>query len=539
MSLKRLTLSVCLLSLATQSQGAGLELNQHGVKELSHGFAGTATLLEDASAIAHNPAGLTRIEGHQFSGGLTALYADIDYDVDVFREKIENRYGLEPTRVKGSGDANSAQITPIPHLYYGYKVNEDTAVGIGVYAPFGSGSEFEENWAGRYHAEDTSQSTININPTFAVNLSDTVSIGGGPVIQFYEAELTNKIDVGYLVAEAVLKEAEEQVEVDAEIAQRVIETLDRLQEDRLPEGSDRVNAVDVVNEVEMDSIGYGFSFGILWEPTEKTRVGLNYRSRVQHIAEGETKRPTLDEVDIEGILAEELADRAGIPEDDARDAARTAVDERGAAAGDIFSRITFPEIATLSVHHDLTDRFALMGSLSYINWSVFDEIRLEHKTRNAGGFGDDDIPVDGGDGSGDITENRRGGSDITGSGDDVRRRDLVQPLEFEDTMRYGIGARYQFNDRLVLRTGASYDESPLTNSDFRTPRGPDNDRIIAGLGVSYQVDEQLNIDVGYAYTRIRSADVTAQENPAGTQHRAVGRTSSNLHNLGVQAVYNF
>ncbi|MFP3441869.1 outer membrane protein transport protein, partial [Pantoea sp. SIMBA_133] len=89
----------------------------------------------------------------------------------------------------------------------------------------------------------------------------------------------------------------------------------------------------------------------------------------------------------------------------------------------------------------------------------------------------------------------RGGSDITESGDDVRRRDLVQPLEFEDSYRFGVGASYAWDDRLTLRTGASFDQSPLRNSDFRTPRGPDNDRYIVGLGASYQWWDNLSVDL--------------------------------------------
>lgn len=133
----------------------------------------------------------------------------------------------------------------------------------------------------------------------------------------------------------------------------------------------------------------------------------------------------------------------------------------------------------------------------------------------------------------------RGGSDLAGTGDDLRRRDLVQPLEFEDSYRFGLGMRYQYNDRLTWRAGASFDQSPLRNSDFRTPRGPDNDRVVAGLGASYQFSENLGIDAGYALIRILESDVTVFENPAGTQHRAIGTTEGTLHNLGLQANYVF
>jgi len=326
----------------------------------------------------------------------------------------------------------------------------------------------------------------------------------GVVIQAYEATLTNQIDVGYLLAESVLERIEEQQNRQAaeDAAEDVINNF----------GS----AYDVENDAQIDSIAYGFSFGILWEPTERTRVGLNYRSRTQHVAEGKIRRPeTLDPAFRERMRDEVAAD-TNLDMDEAEAAVAAAFDERGALGGDVNSRVTFPEIATLSLYHDLTERVGLMGSVSYINWSVFNEIRLEY-----------------------TDESRRGGSDITGSGDDVRRRDLVQPLNLEDAMRYGVGIRYRADYRTTLRAGASYDESPLKNSDFRTPRGPDNDRIIVGLGLSHAFTDDLSMDVAYAYTRIKEGDVTTQENPAGTLHRTEGTTSTNLHQLGVQAVYQF
>jgi len=520
MSLKRIHVPVCVLALAvSKAQGAGLELNQHGVKELGHGFAGTAALLEDASAIAHNPAGLTRLESSQFSGGLTALYADIEYDATLFTGKIEEANGGLERRERdpgAPGRGESQAITPIPHLYYSHKVNDETAVGIGIYAPFGSGSDFPNAWQGRYHAEETSQTTVNFNPTIATELSDTVSLGLGAVIQMYEATLTNQIDVGYLVAEAV----SEELASEGNISQ---EQLDNLYDEFIP--ADDPTKFDLHNDIEIDSIAYGFSFGMLWEPTETTRLGFNFRSRTEHLATGQAERPLTEEYkDSLRDLAEDF-----LPPGE-EDAVEAAFDKRGAEGGDLSSNVTFPEILELSFHQEFRDRWAVMGSLAYTNWSVFDEIRLEYDITSDGETAD----------SGDTSPPDRGGEIVDPESDeDVKRRDLVQPLNFEDSLRYALGVSYDWSDRLTLRTGASYDESPLQDSDFRTPRGPDNDRIILGLGASYTVDDRLSIDAAYAFTRIKEADVSPRENPAHTLHSFEGTTQTNLHSLGVQANYNF
>ena len=507
MRLNRLLLPAGLLATAiSQVNAAGLELTQHGVKEMGHGFAGTATLLEDASAIAHNPAGLMRLQGTQISGGLSALYAQLEYDVEVITERVEAIYGIPTSRVNGPGRATSKEITPIPHLYFSHRLNDDAAVGIGLYAPFGSGSKFPAGWAGRYHSEETEQTVVNINPTFAFRLSDSWSLGMGVVIQSYDATLTNQIDVGYLVAEAVLEQVVEQqgFDVAADVAGELISKY----------GSNPDYQVE--NDIQIDSWSYGFSFGLLWEPSARTRIGLNYRSRTNHLAEGQARRDTLNRPGFQEEFIAQVAADAGLDPDEAAENLAKAFDERGALGGPLNSRVVFPELATLSLHHELSDRLAVMASATYTHWQVFKEIRLEYTD-----FSD------------------RGGADITETGDDVRRRDLVQPLRFENTWRFGVGAAYKVNNDLTLRTGFSLDESPIKNSDFRTPRGPDADRTIFGLGMSYQVSDKLGLDAAYSYITIDEADVSARENPAGTLHRAQGRSKGTLHNLGLQANYLF
>lgn len=83
----RAWLPVAIMAASSTAHGAGLELTQHGTKETGHGFAGTAALLEDASVVAHNPAGLLRLTGTQTSLGVSAIYADLNYNVRVQRKK--------------------------------------------------------------------------------------------------------------------------------------------------------------------------------------------------------------------------------------------------------------------------------------------------------------------------------------------------------------------------------------------------------------------------------------------------------------------
>lgn len=102
-----------------------------------------------------------------------------------------------------------------------------------------------------------------------------------------------------------------------------------------------------------------------------------------------------------------------------------------------------------------------------------------------------------------------------------------------------VNARYQWSDLFVLRTGMSFDQSPLTSAEYRTPRGPDADRTIFGMGASYQWKSNMDLDFSYGLILISKADVNSRENPAGTQHRAEGKSKGMLNNFGMQFNYRF
>ena len=82
-------------------------------------------------------------------------------------------------------------------------------------------------------------------------------------------------------------------------------------------------------------------------------------------------------------------------------------------------------------------------------------------------------------------------------------------MDWENTFRYGIGATYRFSDKLTLRTGIAYDESPVSSSD-RTLRIPDRDRIVLSVGASYNFAESYRLDFGY--THLFAKDVAINDN---------------------------
>src|SRR5690554_8046399 len=123
----------------------------------------------------------------------------------------------------------------------------------------------------------------------------------------YDAKLTNQIDTGYLVAEALVDRVREQ-EGEAAARATAEDAVARI-------GSQ----FDIENDIEIDSMAFGLSFGLLWEMNDRTRFGLNYRSRTDHVATGQAKRKDVSEPPLRESLVPTVQGFANITEEDACD----------------------------------------------------------------------------------------------------------------------------------------------------------------------------------------------------------------------------
>ena len=150
-------------------------------------------------------------------------------------------------------------------------LGRDWRAALGVTAPFGQTTRYDGDWIGRYHARRSELSTINLNPTVAWRLSPSLSIGAGVQVQYIETELTNAIDFGTIGAASSVPGAVP-TEQDGEAL------------------------------VEGDDWAVGYNFGVLWSPKPETRIGVAYRSKIDHDLRGRA-RFTLDQAGIGDVLS--------------------------------------------------------------------------------------------------------------------------------------------------------------------------------------------------------------------------------------------
>lgn len=136
------------------------------------------------------------------------------------------------------------------------------------------------------------------------------------------------------------------------------------------------------------------------------------------------------------------------------------------ADSDIQADATTPDTLSVSLWHDFTGRFAAMADATWTNWSKLSELRIRF--------------------------------------DNPAESDAVTSFRWKDTMRYSLGAVYA-PGAWAFRAGAAYDESPVPEERYRTPRLPDNDRIWIAAGVGYRASQSVSLQAGYAHLFVRQA----------------------------------
>ena len=175
-------------------KAAGFQLIEQSVSGLGNAFAGGAAIAEDATTIFYNPAGLTRVPS-QFIAGVHFISPSAKFH-DEGSSRVNPLIGSLGTNNGGDGGVNAL----VPNIYYSRKIGDKAAFGIGVNVPFGLGTEYPSDWIGRYHAIKSDMKTININPTFAFNLTNNFSLGVGVSAQYIKADLSNAVDQKLILA---------------------------------------------------------------------------------------------------------------------------------------------------------------------------------------------------------------------------------------------------------------------------------------------------------------------------------------------------
>ncbi|MDW4498779.1 outer membrane protein transport protein [Sulfitobacter sp. D35] len=353
---------------------------------------------DDISAIFSNPASLSRFPGINAAFNATVIAPRSEMsDIEALS------YG---TAVDGAPDTPEQVLDTSfsAATYLGWQVNDQLTFGVAFTAPWATVSDYPNTAASRYIATDTDLRALNIAPMVSWQATPELSVAAALNIQHYSADFSVMTD------------------------------------SNVPSGG---TGGDILSEVTGTDFALGYTLGVEWE-RGPTRIGLSYRSKIEHDFDGDIEMSGGDVSGLEGILG-------------------NAVVRNGSAD----FTIATPWIATLGIAHQATPKLELYGSAMLVGWSAFGDTVVSY---------DNGLPT---------TTVRNG---------------------WDDKTYVALGLGYQYNSDIKFRGGFAYDPTP-TPDDVRNPRAPNADRLYIGAGVSWQAREDLQIDFSWAHTFFDTAKI--------------------------------
>ena len=342
--------------------------------------AGLAARANDAGTVFTNPAGMTRFKGSTYLAGVTPLYINASFNSD----QDTTATGPDKGVYEFLSGASFAAILP---------VGDKLRLGISAQNNFGLALDWGNSWVGRYEATKAALIAPQLQPTAAYKVSNWLSIGAG-------AGLT----LGYLDDEA------------------------------------RVNNLDPNlgdGKLKYDDTDFAVqgNFGVMIEPSDKTRIGLRYLT--------ETELDFKSDIYFSGLgpgFNDPLVDLT-------------------TPANGVDLGMKMPQSLMAGIFHQFNDQWTFLGSVGWEDWSRFSRVRVKVE------------------------------------GTEINR---VVDEGFDDTYHFGVGTQYQYNPKLMLTAGFSYDSS-MADSDTRPITLPLGAMYRYGLGFKYQKSDDLLFGGGLSF----------------------------------------
>ena len=182
-------------------------------------------------------------------------------------------------------------------------------------------------------------------------------------------------------------------------------------------------------KIDGDDVAFGFGLGALFEVSERTRFGLVYQSEIEPEFDGDVN------IDPPGI--------------------EVATD----------TKITLAQFIKLSGYHELNDRWALLGTVGWEDWSAFEDVNISTD---------------------------RGSQNI--------------PRDWKDTWKFAAGVHFRPVEKWLLQLGFSYDTSPVDKED-RTPDMPIDRQIRYAAGAQYKWSDRLSTGAQFVFADYGKAKI--------------------------------
>ncbi|MCK5881781.1 MAG: outer membrane protein transport protein, partial [Sinobacterium sp.] len=351
---------------------------------------------------------LDGVYAKSYAGAVLGGHPDPAAFAQGARDTVENNYNLGMTGQ--SEDASADDVAPsalIPGFYVAIPVNDRLAFGVAANSYFGLSSDYGNSYSGSEHAGETAIETMYLTPSVAYKLSDSISLGLG---------------LQYVYGTGDLKT----------YGSQTLEAVTTAIGSTVPKGT-------TLLDLQGSGSGYGFQLGLMWDITETSSIGFRYQSEVEMEMSGDIEYLPLAAVN------------------------------GGSAMGKGSMTVDLPSMIEVGYSNQLTDSWAIHGTILYTGWSSFENLTADIDTAGVGEV-------------------------------------LLKDEMWDDAFSYSLGVDYTLNDITTLRAGIAYDESPVSD-EHRSLTIPDADRMWYSIGATFNVGTGGSIDASILYIDGDSADV--------------------------------
>jgi long-chain fatty acid transport protein len=352
--------------------------------DVGYAGAGLAARAEDSGTVFTNPAGMTRMKKPAYQAGVQPLYINAKWDSDN-------------TTTATGPDKGVYELFSGAGFSYIHPVGDKLRLGISAQNFFGLALEWDRKWVGRYEITKGALIAPQLQPTVAYKVTNWLSIGAG-------AGLT----MGYLADEG------------------------------------RVNNLDPTlgdGKLKYDDTDFAVqgNFGVMIEPSDKTRIGVRY----------------LTETDLD-FKSEVYTTSIG-----------PGIADAVKGVGNLDLGMKMPQSIMAGIFHQYNDQWAFLGSVGWDDWSQFERIHVK-----VDGTGVNRVVNAGFDDTwhfGVATEYQYSPKWMLTAGfsyDSSMAKGSTRPttLPLGAMYRYGLGLKYRKSDDLTLGGGLSF----LWEGDLKT-----------------------------------------------------------------------
>ena len=260
----------------------GFSVREQSAEGLGSAFAGIGAGTGGLSSMFWNPATISQ---HNDQGYVS------ESDMSGILAQSQSGAGLGFPADSG----NIAVPAVVPASYYTYGLSEEVTLGLSMNAPFGLTTD-SNLWMGSIHGNHSEIFTLNVTPMIAYKPADWITLAAGIQGEYMSAKLSSTTPTGITLL-----------------------------------------------KVKADDIAFGFTAGVLLQPSDALDIGLGFRSSVSHNLEG---------------------DGTYVP---------AAYINKPMSAG-----LDTPEMVTLGVKYRATDQLQLMAGAEWANWSRFKALTLKN-----------------------------------------------------------------------------------------------------------------------------------------------------------------